>query len=287
MIPALAHRPTHALLAAPGLLDERSAARKHRSHRAPQTLAQIDPHAVEGRRESPGLHPALDHRIQQTRTVHVHAQSVLCREFGKVIDRLDRPDRTAPEIGALLHRNQGSARHVAIPGTNRGACLRRRVDAGNAVHRIHRHAAQRGGGAGFHDHEVRRALGDHLVARTAEDMNGDLVAHGARRQKDRGFLAEQRRHSFAERVDGGVIVTLLVAHRRFGDGTAHPGSGPGLGIAVEIDHDIVSVLLRRTAGKGRHRAAAAEYCALSSAQRALESRNPQPFPAGAGSVFRA
>src|SRR3546814_18653872 len=59
-------------------------------------------------------------------------------------------------------------------------------------------------------------MGDDLLARATVDVDGELVAHGAGRQEDRGLLVQQLRRHLAEAVHTGIVAALLVADRCLG-----------------------------------------------------------------------
>src|SRR3546814_16045284 len=96
-------------------------------------------------------------------------------------------------------------------------------------------------------------MGDDLLARATVDVDGELVAHGAGRQEDRGLLVQQLRRHLAEPVPTGIVAALPVADRCLGLGEAHGFRRLRLGVAVEID-DLLRHGVRseeRTVGKGR------------------------------------
>src|SRR3546814_17200034 len=74
-----------------------------------------------------------------------------------------------------------------------------------------------------------------LLARATVDVDGELVAHGAGRQEDRGLLVQQLRRHLAEAVHTGIVAALLVADRCLGHGEAHGFRRLRLGVAVEVD----------------------------------------------------
>ena len=80
---------------------------------------------------------------------------------------------------------------------------------------------------------------NYLVTRTAMDEYRDLVRHRARRQEDRGLVAQQGSRTLNETIDGGVFEMLLVANDCIGDHLPHRGRRARLRIAVKIDelHD--------------------------------------------------
>src|SRR3546814_12643061 len=77
-------------------------------------------------------------------------------------------------------------------------------------------------------------MGDDLRARATVDVDGELVAHGAGRQEDRGLLVQQLRRHLAEAVHTGIVAALLVADRSLGHGEAHGFRRLRLGVAVGI-----------------------------------------------------
>ena len=79
-------------------------------------------------------------------------------------------------------------------------------------------------------------LDEQGIARTAEDVQRDLIGHRRGRKKNRLLVAEKLRPSTLEVVDGRVLALLLVADRGVGDRLAHRLRGLGQGIGAEIDH---------------------------------------------------
>ena len=134
---------------------------------------------------------------------------------------------------------------------DRSAHLLGREHAALAQKPAHHHPGERRRSAGFGVNRMRRGREDDLVALAAVHARGDLVAHGARRQIDRGLLAQKIGDPLAQAVDRGVEHRLLVADLGLGDRAAHAGRGLGPGIAVEIDHASISSCWRWEAGATR------------------------------------
>src|SRR3546814_18282151 len=106
----------------------------------------------------------------------------------------------------------------------------RRLDrelAARAVEALHLRTGEGCRAAAFEVQDVRRAMGDDLLARATVDVDGELVAHGAGRQEDRGLLVQQLRRHLAEAVHTGIVAALLVADRCLGPGAAPDRKGVG------------------------------------------------------------
>ena len=88
----------------------------------------------------------------------------------------------------------------------------------------------------FVDEDVRGSLGEEDVARTAVELQGDLIRHRRGRDEQCLLLTEQPRDAGLELGDRRVLALLLVAHSGVGDGTAHAGRGLRDGVGAEVDH---------------------------------------------------
>src|SRR6267142_2643547 len=82
---------------------------------------------------------------------------------------------------------------------------------------------------------MRRLVRQQLLAVAAVHAERDLVTHGARRQEERGLLAEELGDHLLEEIDGRVFELLLVAHFRLAHEAAHVLGGLGDRITGEID----------------------------------------------------
>ena len=96
------------------------------------------------------------------------------------------------------------------------------------------------GEGGHHGHlpieDVGAGFADDLLAVVGVEADGDLVAHGAGGNEEGGFAGEDLGGAGFEAVDGGVFAVDVVADFRGGHGRAHGGSGPGDGVATQVDH---------------------------------------------------
>ena len=78
-------------------------------------------------------------------------------------------------------------------------------------------------------------LAENFLAVLGVELNGDLVAHGAGRNEDRGLAIEDLGSGALESVDGGVFRVDVVADLRRGHGFAHGGCRTRDGVAAKID----------------------------------------------------
>ena len=78
---------------------------------------------------------------------------------------------------------------------------------------------------------------DDLIARPAVDAEGDLIAHGPRRQVDGILFAQKIADHFHQSVDRRIFLLLFVSHFGFGHEFPHSLSGFCDRIAEEVDSD--------------------------------------------------
>ena len=132
---------------------------------------------------------------------------------------------------------EAAARHVTVVRTN-GRLDGREVElTTRAVEPLHVDAGQRGRPARLEVDGMRGAMRNHLLAVTAVHAHGDLVAHGARGQKERRVLAQELGDHVLQEIDRRILVLLLVAHLRLAHEAAHLGGGLGYRVAVKVDLD--------------------------------------------------
>jgi hypothetical protein len=83
---------------------------------------------------------------------------------------------------------------------------------------------------------MRGPVEDDLVAAGADvNPQGDLVAHRAAGQEQRGLVSEEVGNPFLEAARGRIQPALLIPHLRGGDRRPHAIRGTGLRVAVEVD----------------------------------------------------
>ena len=236
----LAHRAAQHLLLAPGFLDELLGARQRRADGSAQALGVVDPEGVHTGAVVAGLDAGLHGGIAEACAIHVHGQARAARDLGDALHGGQRPYRAEARVGRVLDRHQPRARGVAAVGiADRGLNLFAGEHPVGTVEHADHDAGIGGRAAGFGIDDVRGLVGDDLVTQAAMDSDGDLVAHGAARQEDRIFLAQELADPLAQPLDGGVFVFLLVADFGFGHGFAHAGGGLGFGVAVKVDKTIL------------------------------------------------
>jgi hypothetical protein len=83
------------------------------------------------------------------------------------------------------------------------------------------------------------------AARARQD--GELVAHGARGDEERGFLAEQAGDGFLQLAHGGVFAVHVVAHLGARHRIAHGLGGARHGVRTKVDHARILSPARRAA----------------------------------------
>ncbi len=76
----------------------------------------------------------------------------------------------------------------------------------------------------------------HRRARRREHAERDLVRHDARRNEQRGRLADPCRERLLQPPDRRVLPVVVVADHRVRHGAAHGRRGPGDGVAAQVDH---------------------------------------------------
>ncbi len=102
--------------------------------------------------------------------------------------------------------------------------------------------------AAFAGQDMRGLMREDLIAGPAMGENARDIAHGARWQEHRGFLAEQFGDAFAEQVDGRIVADLFVADLGARDRLAHRRRRPRLRVRQHVDADGGKIFVGRKRG---------------------------------------
>ena len=95
--------------------------------------------------------------------------------------------------------------------------------------------------AGLVPHGVALDAHDDVVARTAVELERELVGHRPGRDEERRLLAEQRGHALLQLEDARVLAVLVVADGSAGDRLAHRLGRAADGVRAEVDHAVQTV----------------------------------------------
>ncbi len=234
----LAHPAAEELARAARASDERARADDHRADRGAEALGQAERDAVRGRGQGRGAHPERDSGIEQPGAVDVEGDPPLVGDRGHLLHVVER-ERPAAGVGVrVLKDHQPGDGLVDVLGVAPGV-----RDLGQ-VHGSVR-ALLEGTDRGAHDdgvpaglvHDgVGRRAGDGLVAaREVRDQRHE-VAHGAARDEQARFLAQQLRGPRLELVDGGIVAEHVIADARGGHRAAHGVGRVGDGVGAQVDH---------------------------------------------------
>jgi hypothetical protein len=99
-----------------------------------------------------------------------------------------RPDRTATGISRLLNHDHPCARRVATGTANRRLRLLSGKNAAVTIERAKHCARKNGRTAAFRIDNMCRLVGDNLVTGSAVHHDRNLIAHRARRHKNRSLF---------------------------------------------------------------------------------------------------
>ena len=83
---------------------------------------------------------------------------------------------------------------------------------------------------------VRARLGNHFLAGLREGANRNLVAHSARRHKQRRLAAKDLRRAPLEQIDGRVLAVNVVANFSRGHRRAHLRRRLGYSVRTQINN---------------------------------------------------
>ena len=73
------------------------------------------------------------------------------------------------------------------------------------------------------EYRVTLLADDHVVARLGEDLESDLIGHGAAGHEQGRLFREQGSDTLLQRVDRRILAVLVITHRRPCHGFAHSG----------------------------------------------------------------
>ena len=150
-----------------------------------------EPHGIAALGEIGRRHTERYRGIHQTRAIHVGGQSMRVRRFGDRVQRLDTPARPTATVRSLLDLDQTLRRRIARHRANRLLeCVCGELSA-LARQALDQRTRDRRRCTALAGEDVRRFVRKDLLPRPAMRRDRHLVAHGARWQEDRRFLAKQ------------------------------------------------------------------------------------------------
>ncbi len=165
----------------------------------------------------------------------MHQQTRIVRRIRYLLQGFKRPHRAAAQVGGLLHGHETGFRHMADVGPQRRAYLPGGKNPVLTRDRPDHGAGDTSSAAGFEIDNVRGLIGDDLVTRPAMDRQGDLIAHGPRRQKYRRLFAQQLGNHAAQPIGCRILAGLLIPGLRSRHSGQQLGGGPGFRIAIKLD----------------------------------------------------
>ena len=179
--------------------------------------------------------PTRDRRVPQPRAIQVTCNALLSRRHADPPRLVLRKHHAAGAIVRVfnLHDRRRRKEHVATRMARGQKLLGGEHTAATDLRQLH--AGVGACSTGLVPHSMRLATDDDVIAGTREHAECHLVRHSAGRQPQRGFFSEQSGHALLQRVDGGILTELVVAHWRGCHRLAHPGRGARNRIGPEID----------------------------------------------------
>ena len=235
--PRLSHRAAEEELLPPGDLHQVGRPGEDGTERAAKPLGEAERDGVDARSDLGRRNAESDRGVHHPRPVHVHADAGLPRDGDDGVELCERPDPSARDVVGVLDDEHGGALvDDVLGGRARRVHLRCREPAAAARQADGEEPGVGGGAAELVDEHVRVLLRDEHVARTAVQLEGDLVGHRGGRQEEGALLAEQLGDAFLQLVDRRVFLHLLVADDRCRDGGAHPRRRARDGVGAKIDH---------------------------------------------------
>ena len=225
------------LAPSPRRIDQRRAAREHRSRRRPQALRQAHGHAVEMAGDLARGDVEGHRRVVQARAIQMQ------REATPVAHRARRGQVVQGQGAAhpgVFKAQEARAGEVRIDGLDRAL-------EGGEVHRavvglrdrLRLDRAQHRRAAAFVFVGMRLHADQVLVAARAMRQQRDEIGLRAGRAPQRGFETEIFGHARLQGVHGRVFAIHIVADLRLRHRRAHGGGRAGDGVAAQID-DVAS-----------------------------------------------
>ena len=141
----------------------------------------------------------------------------------------------AGQVVAVFEDHQRGRRPVARRRLDGRLDLVRSEDPVGVVDRPRQGSGQGRHRAHFEVEDVGAGFGHDLGAGVGVDVNRDLVAHGAGRNKDRGFAAEELGGPFLEAVDRGIFAVDIVADVGRGHRPSHGVCGLCYRVRSKVD----------------------------------------------------
>ena len=125
-----------------GFRNEGLRSHEHRAHRAPQSLAQAQRHAVEQAAvvlQGRGIAPfaALDPRVPNPGAIQVKAKAPRAAGLRKALEFVHIPHGAAPFVARVFHGDQRGSRVVAVGRVDVGNHLLHIIPAPVAMHQAH------------------------------------------------------------------------------------------------------------------------------------------------------
>ena len=91
--------------------------------------------------------------------------------------------------------------------------------------------------------DVGALLANHFLAQVGVDLDGCLVAHRSRRNKQGGLALEDFSGTLLEAIHSRVFAINIVTHLGFGHGAAHRRSWPRHRVTAQVNDGSVHVSL--------------------------------------------
>ncbi len=218
-----------------------AAAADEGADRRTEPLREAEGDGVEPLREGGRGLPHRQGGVEDPGAVEMERHAVLPAQGHQGLQVRLLIDRAAAEVVAVLDRDQGGL------GTEGDVRSDGRLD-GRGVEEPEARGIARGGGErlrhqardrrhGSHlvEEDVAEGVADHLTAREAVQVEGDLIAHRPRGDEEPGLLPHRRRPLFLQGADRRVLAEDVVADLGLGHRPPHLGVGTGHGVGAEVE----------------------------------------------------